>query len=113
MRSSLRFPWRGTPRLEGNVSDGLGERPSMPARILHRVLPLPERHVGWRLQDARTKPLGLLEMLAKVLDMYGYVLAHFVGAWRPKLGALAAQHDRALTDVELCVGDAAARNPGA
>src|SRR5207245_2077274 len=105
--------WRGTPYLKGNVSNGLGERPPVPPKVLHCVLPLSEGHVRRRLQDARTTPLSLREMLVNVLNMYGHVLAHLVGARRPKLGTLAAQHDRALTNVELRMGDAATRSPSA
>jgi hypothetical protein len=54
-----------------------------PSKVLDRVLPLAEGHVRRRLQDARTTLLG-------VLNMYGHVLAHLVGARRPKLGSLAA-----------------------
>jgi len=52
----------------------------------------------------------MLEMLVNVLNMDDHVLAYFVGAWRPKLGALAAQHDGAVGNVELRMGDAATRN---
>jgi hypothetical protein len=52
----------------------------------------------------------MLEMAVNVLDMHQYVLAHFVGAWRPKLGTLAAQHQSAFPDVQLCMSDAAIRS---
>ena len=52
-------------------------------------------------------------MLVDVLHMHRHTLAYFRRARRPKLGALAAQHDGALGDVELRVGDAAIRSRGA
>jgi len=85
----------------------------MPPKVLHGVLPLAEGHVRRQLQDARATLLGMLEMLVNILDMYGHVLAYLVGARRPKLGTLAAQHDSALTDVQLRMHDAATRSPSA
>ncbi len=52
----------------------------------------------------------MLEMLVNVLNMHDHVLANFVRPRRPKLGALPAQHDGALGNVELRMGDAATRN---
>jgi len=49
----------------------------------------------------------MLEMLVNILNMHVHVLAYFVGARRPKLGTLAAQHDGAFGNVELRMGDAA------
>jgi hypothetical protein len=48
----------------------------------------------------------MLEMLVDVLNMHGHVLADFAGARRPELGALASQHDSALGNVELRMGNA-------
>src|SRR5712692_3925564 len=95
-RTSVGRRWRGTPFLGGNVSNGLGERPAVAPNILHDVLPLAKGHVRRRLQDSRTTLPGILEMLVNVLNMHVQVLAYFVGAGRPKLSTLAAQHDGAL-----------------
>ena len=55
----------------------------------------------------RTTLPDMLEMLVNVRNMHGHVLAYFVGARRPKLGPLAAQHDGALGNVEFGTGNAA------
>src|SRR5262249_45515398 len=98
-RTSLGRRWRGTPLLGGNVGYGLGERPAVAPQVLHCVLPFAKGHVRRRLQDSRITPPGMLEVLVNVLDMNVQELAYFVGAWRPKLSTLAAQHNGALSDV--------------
>jgi hypothetical protein len=82
-------------------------------KVLHGVLPLAEGHVRRRLQDSRTTLPGILKMLVNVLNMYVQELAYFVGARRPKLSTLAAQHDGTLGYVELRMGDAATRTRSA
>lgn len=42
-----------------------------------------------------------------VLDGYVYVLADFAGAWRPKLTALASEHNGAFSDCKLAVSNLA------
>jgi hypothetical protein len=68
-------------------------------------LPLAEGHIRRWLQDACATLPGMLEMRIYVLDMHVYVLAYFVGARRPKLGTLTAQHYSALGNVELRMRD--------
>jgi len=76
-------------------------------------LPLAKGRVrGW-LQDARATPPGTLEMLVNVVNMHCHVLAYLVRSRRPKLSTLTAQHDGALANLELRMGDAATRNPSA
>src|SRR5262245_1479283 len=50
----------------------------------------------------------MLEMPVNVFNMHNHVLAYFARAWRPKLGALTAQHDSALRNSQLRMGDAGA-----
>src|SRR5260370_38718929 len=55
----------------------------------------------------------MLEMFVDIFNMHDYILADLVGARRLKLAALTAQHDRALRDGKLRMGDAAIRTRGA
>ncbi len=55
----------------------------------------------------------MLEMVVNVLDMHNHVLAYVVGAREPKLATLTAQHDSALGNGELRMGDAATRKRSA
>jgi hypothetical protein len=55
----------------------------------------------------------MLEMLINVVNMHEDVLIYFVGARRPKLGTLTAQHDGILGNLELRMSDAATRTRSA
>src|SRR5262249_37159744 len=55
----------------------------------------------------------MLEMLVNVLNMHKHVQAYLVGARGPKLATLTAQHDSALGNGELRMGDATSRTRSA
>jgi len=69
--------------------------------VLHRVLPLAERHVRRRLQNSGTTLKRALAMRINIVNANMQKLAYVTGVGRPKFAALTTEHERAVGDVEL------------
>jgi hypothetical protein len=59
------------------------------------------------MNDSCTESFDLLEVPIYILNMHNYILVDLIGTRRPELGALRAQHYRALSDRKLSMHDRA------
>src|SRR5947207_9891548 len=96
-----------TPFLGSHIGYALRKRPAVATRVLDRILPLPERFVGGWFQNSSPDFFCVLEVPVNIFNVYIHVLVNLVRTRSAERTALAAQHNSALSDRELCVADPA------
>ena len=73
--------------------------------VLGRILSLAEGHVGRFLNDACTKLLRVREVLIGINDRDVHLLRDLVPLRSVKWPTLPTEHDRTLSNGQLCVAD--------